>query len=97
MIKNSSLDPSVDFIEDKPAFVASRLSGIHPNLMIVLASMWLSTIGNIALWQTISKIPEMNDGRALWFCLAFAALIAALLCMLMSLLCWRRTLKPIIV
>ena len=97
MIKNSSLDPSIDLIEDKHAFVASRLAGIHPNLMIVLASVWLATVGNIALWQTISKIPEMNDGRALWFCLAFAVLIAALLCMLMSLLCWRRTLKPIIV
>ncbi len=38
----------------------------------------------------------MNDWRAVWFGIAFAALIASLLCMLMSLLCWRWTLKPVI-
>ena len=96
MKKNSSLDPSVDFTEAKQIYSATKPAGTHPNLTIVLASIWLATVGNIALWQTISKIPEMTDGRGLWFCLAFSALIGALLCMLMSLLCWRWTLKPII-
>lgn len=70
--------------------------GIHPNLLIVLTSIWLATIGNLALWQELVRLPEMNDWRAAWFGVAFAALIAALICMLMSLLCWRWTLKPVI-
>jgi lipid A ethanolaminephosphotransferase len=70
--------------------------GVHPNWIMVLASIWLATICNLALWQELARLPEMNDWRAVWFGVAFAALIAALLCMLMSLLCWRRTLKPII-
>jgi lipid A ethanolaminephosphotransferase len=61
-----------------------------------LTSIWLATIGNLALWQEIVRLPEMNDWRAVWFGVAFAALIAALVCMLMSLLCWRWTLKPVI-
>ncbi len=70
--------------------------GIHPTRLMVLASIWLATIGNLALWQELARLPEMNDWRAVWFGIAFAVLIASLLCMLMSLLCWRRTLKPII-
>jgi lipid A ethanolaminephosphotransferase len=70
--------------------------GVHPNWIMVLASIWLATICNLALWQELARLPEMNDWRAVWFGVAFAALIAALLCMLMSLLCWRWTLKPII-
>jgi lipid A ethanolaminephosphotransferase len=61
-----------------------------------LTSIWLATIGNLALWQEIVRLPEMNDWRAVWFGVAFAALIAALVCMLMSLLCWHWTLKPVI-
>ena len=70
--------------------------GIHPNWLIVITSIWLATIGNLALWQELARLPEMNDWRAVWFGVAFAALIASLLCMLMSLLCWRWTVKPVI-
>lgn len=70
--------------------------GIHPNRLIVLTSIWLATLGNLALWQELARLPEMNDWRAVWFGIAFAALIASLLCMLMSMLCWRWTLKPVI-
>lgn len=76
--------------------VASKRADFHPSSLVVLTSVWLATVGNLALWQNIATMPEMNDGRAVWFCLAFGALIAALLTMLMSLLCWRWTLKPII-
>jgi lipid A ethanolaminephosphotransferase len=96
MKKKSSVDKLINSIEVKQAIDPSKLAGMHPNLVIVMVSIWLATIGNIALWQTINNIPEMNDRRALWFCFAFGALIAALLGMLMSLLCWRRSLKPII-
>ncbi len=38
----------------------------------------------------------MDDLRALWFGIAFSILIASLICIVLSLLCWRWTLKPII-
>jgi lipid A ethanolaminephosphotransferase len=80
----------------KSSFLRNKEPGIHPSWLIVLTSIWLATIGNLALWQELARLPEMNDWRAVWFGIAFSVLIAALLCMLMSLLCWRRTLKPVI-
>jgi lipid A ethanolaminephosphotransferase len=80
----------------KSAFLSNKEQGIQPSWLIVLSSLWMATIGNLALWQELVRLPEMNDWRAVWFGVAFAALIAALICMLMSLLCWRWTLKPVI-
>ena len=80
----------------KFSFRDDKSQGIHPIWLIALTSIWLASIGNIALWQELARLPEMNDWRAVWFGVAFASLIASLLCMLMSLLCWRWTLKPVI-
>ena len=70
--------------------------GAHPSKLIFFSSLWLATLGNVALWQEIARLPEMNDWRAVWFCLAFTVLITALLCLVMSVLCWKWTLKPVI-
>ena len=78
------------------SFESKQEKAIHPTWFMVLTSVWLASIGNLALWQELIRLPEMNDWRAVWFGVAFAALIAALLCLLMSLLCWRWTLKPVI-
>ena len=90
-------------ISSRYAFAASNREfesdgehGIHPSWLIVLASVWLATLGNWALWQELVRLPEMNDLRALWFGGSFALLITALTGMLMSILCWRWTLKPVI-
>lgn len=90
-------------ISSRHAFAASNRDfesdgerGTHPSWLIVLASVWLATLGNWALWQELARLPEMNDLRALWFGGSFALLIAALTGMLMSILCWRWTLKPVI-
>ncbi|MEO6293030.1 MAG: phosphoethanolamine--lipid A transferase [Burkholderiaceae bacterium] len=90
-------------ISSRYAFAASSRDvesdgahGIHPSWLIVLTSVWLATLGNLALWQELARLPEMNDLRALWFGGSFALLIAALTAMLMSILCWRWTLKPVL-
>ena len=70
--------------------------GIHPSWLIILTSIWLATLGNLALWRELISLPEMNDLRALWFGGSFAILIAALSVILLSALCWRWTLKPIL-
>ena len=70
--------------------------GVHPSWLVVLASIWLATLGNVALWQELIRLPEMNDLRALWFGASFALLIAALIILVLSLLNWRWTLKPAI-
>ncbi len=69
---------------------------IHPSWLIIVTSIWLATLGNLALWQALVRLPEMNDLRALWFGAAFALLIASLNSIVLSLLCWRWTLKTVL-
>lgn len=78
------------------AFESTSSRGVHPSWLVVLTSLWLATVGNVALWQELVRLPEMNDLRALWFGISFAVLIAALNVIVLSLLCWRWTLKPVI-
>jgi lipid A ethanolaminephosphotransferase len=77
-------------------FKSNNSLHIHPNWAILLASIWLATLGNLALWRELIRLPEMNDLRALWFGVSFALLIVGLICILLSLLCWRKTIKPVI-
>ena len=78
------------------AFKSNAEHGIHPSWLIILTSIWLATLGNLALWQELVRLPEMKDLWALWFCISFALLIACLICIVLSLLCWRWTLKAVI-
>lgn len=80
----------------KRDYESKETTGIHPNWVIFSACIWLATLGNLALWQELIRLPEMNDLRALRFGLSFVLLIFALMCTLMSLVCWRWTLKPVI-
>jgi lipid A ethanolaminephosphotransferase len=86
---NAHHTPRSDVLEDSA-------KGTHPSWVVVSASFWLASLGNVALWLELYRLPEMNDVRAVWFCLAFLILIAAMTCMLLSLLCWRWTIKPAI-
>jgi lipid A ethanolaminephosphotransferase len=82
--------------KSKNSFVKDETSEIHPNRLMLLMAIGLASLGNVALWLELYKLPEMNDARAIWFCFAFAILIASVICILLSLLCWRWTLKPVI-
>ena len=66
-------------------FEASNASGIHPSWVILIASIWMATLGNLALWQELIRLPEMNDlaGSLVW--LVFCALIFALICIVIEL------------
>jgi lipid A ethanolaminephosphotransferase len=86
--------PSLHMLNRKPLGDSAKL--IHPNWLIFLTSVWLATVGNTALWLKLHSLPEMNDARAVVFGVAFALLIVAMTFMLLSLLCWRWTLKPVI-
>lgn len=70
--------------------------GMHSTWLILLAAFWLTSLGNLALWLELKKLPESNDLQALWFALSFATLIFALICMILSLFNWRWLLKPVI-
>ena len=76
--------------------------GWSPLTLTALASLWLTTICNMALWREISRLPSLSGAealtpsQALTLSVVMAALIGLLTTALISLLAWRWTLKPVI-
>lgn len=70
--------------------------GWHPLTLSALTSLWLVTAANLALWQRLDALPEVNGLRGLLFCLGTGAMIFGLLQALLSLLNWRPLLKPVL-
>jgi lipid A ethanolaminephosphotransferase len=70
--------------------------GWHPLTLSALASLWLVTAANLALWQRLSALPEVSGLRGLLFCLGTGAMVFGLLQALLSLLNWRPLLKPVL-
>ena len=64
--------------------------------LVVLASFWLATLGNLALWRNLVAVPDLTGWHSWVFGCAFALIIASVLTALMSLFAWRLTLKPVI-
>ena len=63
---------------------------------VITASLWLAVIGNLALWQSLMKLPDIAGVRGAVFMLALAFMIACAVTAVLSLLAWRYTLKPAI-
>lgn len=61
----------------------------------LLVSLWLATVGNLALWRALWGMQEVQGWRGLWLCIATAVMIASLLFALLNLLAWRWTFKPV--
>ena len=65
-------------------------------LLIALACLWLATIGNVPLWQTLFHLPEVQGWQGLGLAVVMALVIGSLSASLLALCNWRWTLKPAI-
>lgn len=65
--------------------------------LVAMLSIWLATVGNIALWQTVWELPEVGGIRGSLFVLGFGTWVAAVLAALLSLLAWPKVFKPVAV
>ena len=64
--------------------------------LVVLSSVWLAILGNLALWKTLMALPDLTGWHGVFFGIAFALMIACVVSALLSLFAWRLTLKPAI-
>ena len=65
--------------------------------LVLAASLWMTLVGNGALWQRLSELNLLAGGRGLAFGAALWLAIWALLAALLGLFAWRPTLKPMLV
>lgn len=87
---------STEFANSSLFSPAVQRIAIHPFWVALLASAWLATAGNLALWQELMKQPGWGNVQGLWLGLRLAVLIVAVLCAILSLASWRWTFKPAI-
>ena len=69
---------------------------MRPIWVVVLASFWITTICNVALWRTLARLPDLNTAQVVTICVALALVIGLATAGLLSVLAWRWTLKPVI-
>lgn len=70
---------------------------MRPLWVVMLASFWIATVCNVALWRTLARLPDLSTGQVLTISAALALVIALATAGLISLLAWRWTLKPVII
>ncbi len=67
-----------------------------PHMARVLAlALWLTTLGNPALWQQLWSLPEVDGLRGARFMLGMGLFLLGVLLAFLSLLAWPRVLKPV--
>lgn len=82
------------------AALVARLPRPSPRSPLTLAwlgALWLGLLCNWPLWQRLLLLPELANPRGKLFLLAFMGMVTALLGMLLSLLAWKRSIKPVLV
>jgi lipid A ethanolaminephosphotransferase len=74
----------------------SQHSAWHPAWLALVGSLWLASVGNIALWMQVHQLPEVSGLRGFAFAMGFGAIITAALTLILSLFNWRWLLKPVL-
>jgi lipid A ethanolaminephosphotransferase len=82
-----------EFAESRLSSPASQREAYHPFGLVVVFSLWLASICNLALWQALSRLPDLSAGAVWRIGIGLALMMTCALVMLLSLLSWRRTLK----
>lgn len=67
----------------------------HPLSLSAILALWLTTIGNLALWTAIWRLPETQGLRALVTMISLGLLVLALTMVLLALIVWPRWRKPV--
>lgn len=74
-----------------------RDSGWNPLWLALFASVWMASIGNLALWRALMALPDVSGPRGVLFGIGFGVMIGCALMALLSVFAWRWTLKPLVV
>jgi lipid A ethanolaminephosphotransferase len=69
---------------------------MRPFWLMIIASLWIATVCNVALWRELARLPGLTSGQVAVISIALALVIALATTALLSLFAWRWTLKPAI-
>lgn len=69
---------------------------MRPLWLVIVSSLWIATVCNVALWRELFRLPGLSGGQAVVISVALVLVITLATTALLSLLAWRWTLKPAI-
>jgi lipid A ethanolaminephosphotransferase len=76
---------------------ASSSKAFHPSTLLLLASIWIATVGNAALWVELQKMGRLQSGPDLWLAICLGVIAGSALVLMTAWLAWRRSIKPLLV
>ena len=82
-----------EFAQSQLLSPASQRNASHPYVVVLLFSLWLASIGNLALWQALYRLPDSGAGKVWWSSIVLALMMYCAVVMLLCVLNWRWTLK----
>jgi lipid A ethanolaminephosphotransferase len=82
-----------EFAQSQLLSPASQRNASHPYVVVLLFSLWLASIGNLALWQALYRVPDSGAGKVWWSGIVLALMMYCAVVMLLCVLNWRWTLK----
>ena len=86
---------TTEFAESDLLSPQTQREAKHPLTLVWLSSLWLVVAGNLPLWLSISALP-LGGLPLSWLGLRLGLMMLCALTALLSLMCWRSTLKPIL-
>ena len=87
---------STEFAESSLFVPFKQRMSAHPAWVSLLASLWLATACNAALWQELVRVSALNQTSPLWSAVRLAVFMTAACFLVFSILSSRRLLKPLI-
>lgn len=85
-----------EFAESALLSPATQRESSHPHGLVLATGFWLAIAYNLPLWRELSRLPGLASGQLWWLGASWGLMMALALCALLSLLTWRRILKPVI-
>lgn len=69
----------------------------RPLALVAASSAWMALVGNLPLWRELDALGLLNRPQGWLLALALAGIMGTVLAAGLSLLAWRRSLKPVLV
>lgn len=76
---------------------SAHTKGYNPATLLIIASLWIATVGNAALWAELIKIGQLQTARDIWVAICLGVIASSALLLMTVLLAWRISIKPMLV
>jgi lipid A ethanolaminephosphotransferase len=74
----------------------SQREATHPWVIMLASSLWLTVVGNWALWRALFKLPEFSTATPWGLVVTLMLMVTCAIGLLLCVLNWHFTLKPAI-